>query len=152
MAQDPFCTKEDTNRTIFYETESTMVLYDIKPVVAGHSLFVPKRHVVDILELTNAELEDLYATFHHIIPRMLKLYKSTDNSYDLTSQIGPYSGRTIPHLHIHFLPRRSEDKYQSQNANIFKDIKMNKSNATFDEVMAQVARLREEFRYRLQQI
>ena len=147
---DPFCVKEDTERTIFYETEHFRVLYDIRPVVTGHSLLVPKRHIIDIRERNNDELKDFYSVLHHVIPRLLKIYESTENSYDLTSQIGPYSGRTVPHLHIHFLPRKSGDKYQRPDANIFNDIKMNKSNATYGEVQTQVERLRKEFKYKQQ--
>lgn len=147
---DPFCMKENTDKTIFYDTRHFMVLYDIKPVVPGHILFVPKRHVVDILELSLDELRDFYSTLHHVIPRILTLYEATENSYDLTSQIGPYSGRTVPHLHIHLLPRQSGDKYQGLDENIFNDIKMNKTSATYKDVNVQIERLRKEFRYKEQ--
>lgn len=147
---DPFCMKENTNKTIFYDTKHFMVLYDIKPVVPGHSLFVPKRHVVDLLELSLDELRDFYSILHYVIPRMLRLYESTENSYDLSSQIGPYSGRTVPHLHVHLLPRRSGDKYQMPDENIFNDIKTNKTSATYEDVKVQIDRLRKEFRYKEQ--
>ncbi len=150
--QDPFCSSESTLKTIFYETEHFMVLYDIRPVVMGHCLFVPKRHIVDILELTPAETKDLYGAFMHVIPKMLEIYQATEKSYDITSQVGPYSGRSVPHLHIHLLPRKKGDKYQQADANIFEDIKLNRTNFTYEEVMEQVVLLRKEFRYKEQRI
>lgn len=148
--KDPFCDREGTVKTIFYETEHFMVLYDIRPVVIGHCLFVPKRHIVDILELTAEEAKDLYGAFGHVIPKMLGIYESTENSYDISSQVGPYSGRSVPHLHIHLLPRKKDDRYQQADANIFEDIKLNRTNFTYENVMEQVARLRKEFRYKEQ--
>ncbi len=148
VLEDPFCTKAATDKTIFYESKRFMVLYDIKPVVMGHCLFIPKRHVVDILELSSDELSELLKVFGLVVPRMLKLYGATENSYDLTSQIGPYSGRTVPHLHIHLLPRSKDDMYQREDSNIFEDIKNNRSNFSISDVDREVAKLRIEFRYK----
>lgn len=145
--EDPFCTKASYSRTIFYESKHFMVLYDIKPVLRGHILFIPKRHVLDILELRNEEAGDMHRVFEKVIPKILSKYGATGNSYDITSQIGPYSGRSVAHLHIHMIPRRKEDEYQSDDRNIFEDIKFNRSSFTLKDVEAEVASLRKEFAY-----
>ncbi len=148
MSVDPFCTKSETDKTVFYESASFMVLYDIKPVVRGHCLFIPKRHVVDLPELKKHEQRELWELLCSMIPRILKIYVADGNSYDLTSQIGPYSGRTIAHLHIHLLPRRKDDIYQSDSKNIFEDIKLNRSSFSSADVQKEVSALRKEFGYR----
>ena len=148
MTSDPFCVKAETDKSIFYESKHFMVLYDIRPVVKGHCLFVPKRHIIDMLELSKDEIIDLHHVLDLVAPKMLKLYDATENSYDLTSQVGPYSGRTVPHLHIHMLPRAKGDKYQKNSSNIFEDIKMNRSNFSYAEVENEVKRLRKEFGFK----
>lgn len=145
---DPFCTKELFSKTIFYESKYFMALYDIKPVVRGHTLIVPKRHILDFLELSSEESIDLHKVFGHVIPKVLSIYGATENSYDLTSQIGHYSGRTVAHLHIHIVPRSKNDEYQNDSRNVYLDIKMNKTHFTIKDVGAEVARLRKEFGYK----
>lgn len=145
---DPFCTKEAFGRTIFHESKHFMVLYDIKPVVRGHILFVPKRHVLDILEFSSDEARELHDLFHSVIPRILSIYKATENSYDITSQVGPYSGRSVAHLHMHMIPRRKEDEYQGSDSIIYEDIKLNRTHFTEKEVETEVARLRKEFGFK----
>ena len=147
MGSDVFCTKEQTDKTVFYESEHFLLLYDIRPVVRGHFLFVAKRHVQDIMELTEAETMDMHKTFRKVIPRMLRLYEASDNSYDMTSQIGEYSGRSIPHLHIHILPRKKDDFYNKTGESIFEDLSLNKTHYKYADVEAEVRMLRKEFRY-----
>ncbi len=151
MPFDPFCVKDEIDRSIFYSSKHFAVLYDIKPVVRGHCLFVPRRHMIDMRELNNEEIIDLHSVFGLVVPKILKLYGATENSYDLASQIGPYSGRTVSHLHIHMLPRSKDDEYQKDSSNIFEDIKMNRTNFSYVEVENEVKKLRKEFGFRLQQ-
>jgi diadenosine tetraphosphate (Ap4A) HIT family hydrolase len=73
MSVDPFCTKSETDKTVFYESANFMVLYDIKPVVRGHCLFIPKRHVIDLPELKKHEQRELWELLCSVIPRILKL-------------------------------------------------------------------------------
>lgn len=147
MHSDPFCVRSEIDKTIFFESRHFVVLYDIKPAVRGHCLFVPKRHMTDMLELTNDEMADFHGLFQAVVPRVLKLYGASENSYDVASQVGPYSGRSISHLHIHLLPRVKEDKYQNENSNIFDDIKMNRTEFSAADVENEVRRLRREFKF-----
>ncbi len=144
---DPFCTEESFGKTIFHYSKHFMVLYDIRPVVRGHILIVPKRHILDILEFSGDEAKEMHLLFEQVIPRILSIYGATQNSYDLTSQIGPYSGRSVAHLHFHILPRNKNDEYQEGDKSIYEDIKLNKSRFTQKDVEAEVARLRKEFGY-----
>lgn len=148
MTADPFCVRSMTDATRFYESEHFMAVYDIRPVVKGHSLLIPKRHVLDILELTGEEIEGMHDSFGTVLPKLLDAYCGEDRSYDLTSQIGRYSGRSVEHLHFHVLPRSKDDVYNRSGRSIFEDIKLNRANYSYGDVLKEVARLRKEFRYR----
>ena len=39
------------------------------------------------------------------------------SSYDFVAQVGPTSGRTVPHLHFHIIPRSVKDKYSMKGVN-----------------------------------
>lgn len=145
MATDPFCSSEAVSRTIVYETEHFMALYDIKPVVSGHCMIIPKRHITDPMEMREDEWDEFHVMYKAIVPTLLRIYSDSANSYDVVSQIGPYSGRTVPHLHFHILPRRKGDRHG--NVNIYTEIEENKANFDMEHVKAQVALLRKEFGY-----
>jgi diadenosine tetraphosphate (Ap4A) HIT family hydrolase len=149
MSVDPFCNTDEISGTIFHKTEHFMILYDIRPVVRGHVLFIPKRHVTDLLELTGEEVGDMHRTFAHAIPKILGIYCPKEQSYDITSQIGAYSGRTVPHLHFHLLPRSKDDGYQGESSSsIYEDLKLEKTHFSRKDVDAEVYLLRKEFGYK----
>jgi bis(5'-adenosyl)-triphosphatase len=147
MESDVFCIKEQTNKTVFYESEHIIILYDIKPVVKGHILIIPKRHIEDTLELTNEEIYDMNSVLKKVLPRILEMYGDEHRSYNISSQIGQYSGRSVPHLHIHIIPRRKDDIYQEPMKNIFEDLRLNKTHFTYKDVEIEVKKLRKEFGY-----
>jgi bis(5'-adenosyl)-triphosphatase len=147
---DPFCSAVDTGKTQFYGTSHFMVLYNIRPIAAGHSLFVPVRHVERITELTDKEAKDLNRVMKEVIPVLIRFYGSEDNSYNLAVQSGPYSGRTIDHLHIHIIPRKPDDKYQKRGGGLKVDISESLEDLGPEHVSAEIARLRKYFGYSYQ--
>lgn len=109
-APDVFCT-DIINDGIFYKSKHMKAIVDIAPVVPGHSLIIPNRHVADITELTMEELEDFFQTLKKIKPVILKLYGDSSGSYNMTTQIGEYSGMSVRHVHVHIIPRTKIDPF-----------------------------------------
>ena len=75
-----------------------------KPIVAGHFLIVPKRHVErfeDLREDELAEAHALIAKAHHLAHAV---HHAT--GYLLLQKNGKEAGQTVPHVHIHYLPRK----------------------------------------------
>ncbi len=138
---DPFCDSSILEGA-FYTTDNTMALYDAAPVVPGHSLIIPRRHVPDIIMLTDEEMLDMLETVKKIGPVIFSLYGDGSGSYDLTAQIGKYSGMTIEHLHMHFIPRRKDDDYQG-SSDVYGQIEKAERLGK-EEYMNEVKRLREE--------
>ncbi|MDE1851868.1 MAG: HIT family protein [Candidatus Micrarchaeota archaeon] len=144
---DPFCIKGKIEQQTIFESRHFYALYDIRPVVPGHCLLVPKRHVLDMMELTVAETKDFHRIAGKVIPVLLKEYSREERSYDLTAQIGPYSGRTVKHLHFHVLPRGKRDEYQKRNVHIYLDIESNRTNLLLN-IKEEVRKLRKALGYR----
>ncbi len=141
MEDDPFC-KESVLEGAFYTTKHMMAVYDIAPVVKGHSLIIPKRHVSDIRMLSSEEMLDMLETMKRVSVVIFRLYGDGSDSYDLTAQIGRYSGMSIKHLHMHFIPRRGDDQYQD-SVSIYAAIEKVK-RLERAEYLSEVRRLREE--------
>lgn len=90
-----------------YEDQYTLVFMDIADDVDGHMLAIPKKHVNSILD---CNAEDLY----HLMETVKKIANHcVDNcGYDginLLNASGESAGQSVPHFHIHMIPRKSGD-------------------------------------------
>ncbi len=143
MKEDVFCTDAIYDE-VYFESKYFIVVYDISPVVKGHSLLIPKRHVLSITELTKKEVEDMLSTIKIVIPKLVSIYGDKPTSYNLITQVGPFSGMSIPHLHTHILPRT---KKESEDVNsIYRNIEKVK-RLTSKEYEKELKKLRKAFKY-----
>ncbi|PRQ34887.1 putative adenylylsulfatase [Rosa chinensis] len=65
------------------------------------------REVKRFVDLTVDETSDLWITAQKVGSRLESYHKAT--SLTLTIQDGPQAGQTVPHVHIHILPRKGGD-------------------------------------------
>ena len=107
---------------MFFESKYTIAVYDIAPVVPGHSLLIPKRHVANFIDLKKVEFEDIFKTLNKVLPTLISLYGDKSFSYNLISQVGQFSGMSIKHLHMHIIPRKSNDKFNVNKENIYQNV------------------------------
>ena len=89
------------------EDEYALAFMDIAGDVDGHMLVIPKKHYISILDCDPD-------TLAHVI-RMVKRVSNhlVDNcgyeGVDLMCANGESAGQTLPHLHIHLIPRKTND-------------------------------------------
>jgi len=90
-----------------YEDEYTLAFLDIAEDVDGHTLVIPKKHVVNILDCDNETLG-----------RLMNAVKLISNHYvencgydgvNLLNASGEEAQQTVFHFHIHIIPRKSND-------------------------------------------
>lgn len=102
-----FCDKNFyTEEKLIYEDKFWRVVYDEYPVSKGHVLIIPKRHIESFFEIT-VELFSLFRTFNKTKKILDELYHP--DGYNIGVNDGKYAGQTIPHLHIHLMPRYKND-------------------------------------------
>ncbi|KAI8913078.1 HIT-like domain-containing protein [Powellomyces hirtus] len=92
---------------IFYISKLSLGLVNYKPIVPGHVLVLPRRVVPRFADLTSEEVTDLFHSAHTIAAVVEKEYKG--ESLTITLQDGPQAGQTVPHVHVHLIPRRAGD-------------------------------------------
>ena len=80
---------------------------DSKPIAKGHVLLISKRHVSSYFELTAQEAVDLYAFTQQVKAYIDKLYHP--DGYNIGINDGEWAGQSVPHLHIHVIPRYKGD-------------------------------------------
>lgn len=100
----PFCNKQVLDYQMFYEDEFVQVLYNYKPMVEGHCLIIPKRHVERYEDLNPKEIEHLGLVTQKV-HQAAKVVFAVE-PYLLLQKNGEEAGQTVPHLHIHYIPRK----------------------------------------------
>ncbi|PXV59698.1 Diadenosine tetraphosphate (Ap4A) hydrolase [Dyella jiangningensis] len=80
-----------------------MVRRDINPVASGHLLIITRRHVADFFEATATERASLMALLLEAKAWLAREY--APDGFNVGVNIGLASGQTIPHVHVHLIPR-----------------------------------------------
>ena len=93
--------------TIVIENELAFAHYDTYPVSPGHCLIIPRRHVAEYFEATAEEKAAIWALVDEMKVIIDKEYKP--DAYNIGVNIGKAAGQSIPHLHIHMMPRYKGD-------------------------------------------
>ncbi|PON75848.1 Histidine triad (HIT) protein [Trema orientale] len=72
-----------------------------------HVLVCPRREVKRFVDLTADETTDLWITAQKVGGQLESYHKAS--SLTFTIQDGPQAGQTVPHVHIHIVPRKAGD-------------------------------------------
>ena len=105
MTDCPFC-RPDADR-VFHKGELILGLWDMFPVSPRHALVVTRRHIFDWFE---ASLEEQLALLEGInIARNVILTKADPAGFNIGVNVGEVAGQTVPHLHVHVIPRYEGD-------------------------------------------
>lgn len=102
----PFCQLDPAR--ILAENALTVVYRDGFPVSTGHTVVIPRRHFATLFEATREEqtaLLDALAEAKTIIDR-----QHQPDGYNIGINHGAAGGQSVPHLHIHLIPRYRGDK------------------------------------------
>jgi diadenosine tetraphosphate (Ap4A) HIT family hydrolase len=101
----PFCTLPVVR--IIDSNDHGMVVRDGFPISAGHTLLIPKRHIGSFFELTADERHSLLVLLD-TAKELLDVDLRPDG-FNIGINDGPAAGQTVPHLHIHLIPRYQGD-------------------------------------------
>lgn len=101
----PFC--DEGELRCFLATDHWFAIDDAFPLTTGHALLIPKRHVAKLEELVAAELDELMPAVRQVLEFMRS--RQVFEDFNLGLNDGPLAGQTVPHLHLHLIPRRKGD-------------------------------------------
>lgn len=101
----PFCSPEADR--IFYASRLVLGVWDRFPVSPGHALLIPKRHVATWFEASAEEQEALLTAVEAARAEIER--DQQPDGYNMGINMGPAAGQTVPHLHVHLIPRYEGD-------------------------------------------
>jgi len=97
----PFCVLDESR--VAFRDGLVFAIWDRYPVSKGHLLVVTKRHVADWFEASEVEQ---HAVLHALERgRKIILDQHAADGFNVGVNIGTAAGQTVPHLHVHLIPR-----------------------------------------------
>lgn len=103
-------------KQVFMETPHSFAVVNLKPIVPGHVLVCPLTPHLRLTDLSPTETADLFSSVQRV-QRMLGLVHfgtetpgdNKSGSFTVAVQDGPEAGQTVPHVHVHVIPRARDD-------------------------------------------
>jgi histidine triad (HIT) family protein len=87
-----------------FEDENVFAFEDIKPQAPTHVLIIPKKHIVDIKEAGPADAETI--GYLNLVAAKIARERDIESGYRTVFNVGPGSGQSVFHLHLHLLGGR----------------------------------------------
>ena len=97
------CTPDD----VVVENDLAYARIDSNALSRGHTLIVPRRHVADFFEMTDAEQAAVLDLLRKA--RSIVLQKHSPEGFNIGANIGKAAGQNRMHVHFHLIPRYAGD-------------------------------------------
>jgi len=102
----PFCSIPDDR--IVGRLGTAFAIRDVFPVSPGHTLIIPRRHIGSLFGIPGSDLLDLLQLLAQTKAALDREFKP--DGYNIGVNDGAAAGQTVPHLHIHLIPRYQGDQ------------------------------------------
>jgi histidine triad (HIT) family protein len=89
------------------EDEHTYAFEDLDPKAPTHVLVVPKRHIAGLEEAEPGDAEIIGRC--HLAAAEIARARKIEGSYRTVLNVGPGSGQSVFHLHVHLIGGRKLD-------------------------------------------
>ena len=101
----PFCVLDESR--IIAQNDLVIAFYDGFPVNPGHTLIIPRRHVANYFDLTDQEKTELWSMADYC--KNIIDSRFSPDGYNIGINIGAAAGQSVPHVHLHLIPRFTGD-------------------------------------------
>jgi len=100
-----FCHLEESRQ--LFSNDLAIAIADGFPVSRGHTLIIPKRHIVSLFDATAEERMALWELVEQARQHLQSKY--SPDGFNIGINDGTAAGQTVMHLHIHLIPRYTGD-------------------------------------------
>lgn len=94
---------------VFLVTPLSFAFVNLKPLVPGHVLIASRRVAPRLNDLSDDEHEDLWKTARKVSKALESGLSPKPDGFNVAVQDGVCAGQSVPHVHIHILPRSNDD-------------------------------------------
>jgi|SRR3989344_225733 len=104
----PFCENKEVKHRTIVENDLAFAFPTNMPIVPGHILICPKRHVQYYEEATLEEKIAIEELRHKLKHALKKVFKAEGFNYAWNEE--KIGGQSVPHFHLHIVPRKEGDE------------------------------------------
>ena len=90
-----------------YEDESCVAFLDVNPLTRGHTLVIPRRHVPDLLAMSEDEAEQVMRATHRVVHLLDARLQPAGLNVVQANRAAAW--QTVFHMHMHVIPRYDDD-------------------------------------------
>jgi len=107
--------------SIFLRNERAAAFVNLRPIVPGHVLVIPHKIVPRLEDLEDADYHALWGAVRTVQSTLRRAYPVA-TAFNVAVQDGRAAGQSVPHVHVHVLPRvggdfeRNDDVYEELDA------------------------------------
>jgi len=90
---------------VVFEDKNTLAFLDHRPLFPGHTLLVPREHYETLTDLPLEQIEPLFKNAQ-LLARAVETAMEAEGTFvAMNNRVS----QSVPHLHIHIVPRRRKD-------------------------------------------
>src|SRR5688572_9231382 len=88
-----------------YEDINSIAFLDHRPLFHGHALLIPRKHFETLVDLPQEQVGPLF-TAAQTLARAIELAMNAEGTFvAMNNRVS----QSVPHLHVHVVPRRRKD-------------------------------------------
>lgn len=87
---------------LIYEDEYVVAFNDIHPVAPVHVIIIPKKHISNIMNVTEED-SNYIIHIHKAIREIAKMRNLEERGFRIITNYGEDGGQTVFHLHYHLI-------------------------------------------------
>lgn len=88
-----------------YEDDALFAIEDINPVAPMHVLIIPKRHLVNSLDLAPGD-DELIGTVYRVAAQLARERGVAEDGFRIVNNNNSGAGQSVFHIHFHLLAGR----------------------------------------------
>jgi histidine triad (HIT) family protein len=90
---------------VVFENAGTLAFLDHRPLFPGHSLLIPKRHFETLGDLPVEDVAPLFSAAQFLALAVENAMEAQGTFVAINNKVS----QSVPHLHVHIVPRRRKD-------------------------------------------
>jgi histidine triad (HIT) family protein len=94
---------------VIEELDSSLAFVNPRQYRAGAALVIPRRHAATLLDLHLSEVADLARHVQRVASGVSRAFAA--DGLNVFQNNGVAAGQSVPHYHVHILPRHNADGY-----------------------------------------
>lgn len=98
---------KELDSNILYEDNNFLAILDAFPSTFGHTLIIPKEHILNLLQADSATLHGASDVTAKVTTALSGLLGTSD--FNIIHNCGTNAGQVVNHFHIHIIPRYVDD-------------------------------------------